>query len=584
MALPRNQQEDTSRGTHSLLVFVLALFTTTIQTTPAMAQVYSVTPEEFCDVPTSTTVVESCPANNDGDWTPIFERMMDDPICSPPYSTASSETLRNKYEGCHVKLACDFTYRFTSTLDVCRPIRFEGCDGGAAVPTSRFSFAQSDPTGIKTFQTCPRSGVIGDGSGASFEYLGILAATAPQSGDTGAGIQMDRRAYVSHVVIDSFMDGIRIDSGTGTNANAFGIEHTRLTNAGRFGLYVRGADTNAGNIVGLSVEQACSQAGAWTQGSPAASTSYVCAGIYDNSFLGNTYVGSHVASIENTGGTSNCSTHTYYPSYLIGVGLDGTINNNTRTVLFGPYEESSGCSDGTGTKQGVYSEVRGTSIIVGGRVNNHPALENLSLNNNSGGTLRFNNPSTWADTDQANLTFGSLGLVSGYRNVLQFGAWDSNGTTCTVNSDCTDSICIGSICADHTDTWRLGYNDLRKTWEFVYGGLSVPALGFTTDVSTYGSNTLRKDTVWLSGPNLGGVGSGYYVGPTNAPIWMGTGPCGTLPTVTDIPPGSRYRCTDKVTSGDVVEYFLSCTTSGAARNGNACTTGSKGWVAISTLP
>ena len=121
---------------------------------------------------------------------------------------------------------------------------------------------------------------------------------------TAHGIDMQARMVLRNCAIYGFGgNGINIvaDSGVRTNANNWVIENcTSLVNGGH-GLYVSGADSNAGYCHMLDA----SNNGGW--------------GIYDNSFLGNTYIACHTAS--NVAG----------PYQSIGA--------NARSIFIGCYSE-----------------------------------------------------------------------------------------------------------------------------------------------------------------------------------------------------------------------------------------------------
>lgn len=119
--------------------------------------------------------------------------------------------------------------------------------------------------------------------------LSINSLGGPSSGNTplgGNGINLRARAYISGVEVKNFpLDGIRVVAvavgptpDNAGNANGFSIENCRLLENDRAGLYVDGPDANAGNVKDVD---------------SSANGQY---GIYDSSFLGNTYIGCHTAS------------------------------------------------------------------------------------------------------------------------------------------------------------------------------------------------------------------------------------------------------------------------------------------------
>lgn len=101
----------------------------------------------------------------------------------------------------------------------------------------------------------------------------------------GHAIWLRARAVITDVTINAFPgNGINIVAGAGAggalegNANNWAIERVRVTNCHMSGIFVDLADVNAGYCLGAD----CSSNGRW--------------GIYDSSFLGNTYVACHTAN------------------------------------------------------------------------------------------------------------------------------------------------------------------------------------------------------------------------------------------------------------------------------------------------
>lgn len=126
-----------------------------------------------------------------------------------------------------------------------------------------------------------RTGTTGtDASGTIIENLTIRTTRNSPAVEGGFyGIYSDTRFTVRNCVITYFGDcGIAIIAGGGVgNANNWRIDNVRSAENGFHGLYVEGADANAG----LANRLDCSTNNGW--------------GIFDTSFLGNTYVGCHTA-------------------------------------------------------------------------------------------------------------------------------------------------------------------------------------------------------------------------------------------------------------------------------------------------
>lgn len=138
------------------------------------------------------------------------------------------------------------------------------------------------------------------------------------------GIWMRCRVSVSRVQINGFGgNGIQVaaDVNQGSihgNANCFEIDVARISNCKGHGLYIDGGDANAGNVKALDV----TENGGW--------------GIYDSSFLGNTFVGCHAAGN--------------------GLGPYKTDDPNARSLFLGCYSES-------GQNR---SEIQFPSMVIGG--------------------------------------------------------------------------------------------------------------------------------------------------------------------------------------------------------------------------
>lgn len=138
------------------------------------------------------------------------------------------------------------------------------------------------------------------------------------------GIRMRGKIAVRGVQVRGFGgNGIHVvaDVNPGPNhgnANCFEIDVARITNCKGHGLYIDGGDANAGNVKALDV----TENGGW--------------GIYDSSFLGNTFIGCHAAGN--------------------GLGPYKTDNPNARSLFLGCYSEG-------GQNP---SEIQFPSMVIGG--------------------------------------------------------------------------------------------------------------------------------------------------------------------------------------------------------------------------
>lgn len=164
----------------------------------------------------------------------------------------------------------------------------------------------ADSHGLK-FESLTSAG--GDQKGSDSSMVQGITLRQKAGGVTGDGIRAHSRVTIKDCGIWDFGgNGISIRA-TGSapagddfgNANCFHIEYTTCVNNGASGIFVDGADANAGTVIGCD----CHNNGAW--------------GFHDSSFLGNTFIGNH-ASTNVSGG--------YFSD-----------NVTARTVFIGNYNE-----------------------------------------------------------------------------------------------------------------------------------------------------------------------------------------------------------------------------------------------------
>lgn len=228
------------------------------------------------------------------------------------------------YSGGNTILVPQGTYYLSGQLSISKQIILRGVTtpDGNAWSGSILKFA-TGTTGIRIYDY--RTSPVGtDAGGTTIENLTIRTTrnTAVQEANCH-GVHADTRFTVRNCVVTYFGDcGINIVATSGGspngNANNWRIDNVRCAENGYDGLYVDGADTNAGVAVRLD----CS--------------SNLRHGIFDSSFLGNTYVGCHTASNGNV-------------SYK-------TDNSNARNMFLGCYAESG---------QGAAEFVSPTSVVGG---------------------------------------------------------------------------------------------------------------------------------------------------------------------------------------------------------------------------
>jgi hypothetical protein len=161
----------------------------------------------------------------------------------------------------------------------------------------------------------------------------ICAASAPHS-DDAHGILMTSTAHLAGVTVENFEgDGIRIDasSDNATNpaaANQWRIDGGAALNNKGYGLFVRGADVNAG--LAMRFDSIGNHKGNYR----------------DSSFLGNTYIACH------------SDVGVDVPSYQSGYNDEARTQQNVlnRSLYLNCYEED-----------GQYADLGANSIWIGGQ-------------------------------------------------------------------------------------------------------------------------------------------------------------------------------------------------------------------------
>lgn len=210
------------------------------------------------------------------------------------------------------------TYRFSRPLHITRQVVIEGAGGNGSFGATVLRF-DSGAHGI----IVDRPTTSPDGGRGDWSVIRDVVVQAAGKAGTAHGVTLHARAELINLLVNGFAgNGIHIDCDVnydpGTNANNWRISGGRVTGCNGHGLFTDGGDSNAGVCVGLD----SSSNGGW--------------GIYESSFLGNTYVGCHTAV--NAAGAYRCD------------------NPSARNVFIGCYSEG-----GQPTSSIVYP-----SLVLGG--------------------------------------------------------------------------------------------------------------------------------------------------------------------------------------------------------------------------
>jgi len=201
----------------------------------------------------------------------------------------------------------DTGYYLSKTLNLKRIVHIEGMYGHIENTSGcRLIFAP-DTRGVivnryNTIDDTVEATPSGRADGS--KIIGVSVISQGGSDINAHGIWLRARAVVDNMRVHGFPgNGIQVvASSRGTaevegNANNFSISNMRITGNGRHGVYVDGADANSGYAIGLD----CSGNGR--------------SGIFDSSFLGNTYIGCHVATNGVATAGNNAADQSSFVSY-----------------------------------------------------------------------------------------------------------------------------------------------------------------------------------------------------------------------------------------------------------------------------
>lgn len=262
---------------------------------------------------------------------------------------------------------------------------------------------------------------------------------------TAHGIDMQARIKLRDVSIDGFGgNGINIvaDVAANTNANLWVADTVSVTGCGGHGLYVQGGDANAGFAIGIN----SSGNGGW--------------GVYDSSFLGNTYVGCHTAS--NT------------------MGAYKSDNENARNVFLGCYSEGGQPASVIDAQSMVIGGLHGAGLSGSGYFAVDGGFDRLTSKNGSG------NPEI------------AIGTGTGT-------GWDSSGVLALKDPANTT---LPTVLKWITGRWKMMWANLDagEILSF-YTGSATVANGYPRDLSTTGGLGFRNGYYAGSGMKYRGIAS-----------------------------------------------------------------------------
>ena len=176
------------------------------------------------------------------------------------------------------------TYYMSAGFELKRSVKLFGQSSGqpsSSMATLKFA-ADSHGFVVNRYNTLGGTTVTGTTGADSTTIEGLNIFSNGGTDTSKHGIYLRARASIKNVQIDGFPgNGINIVASAGAggagegNANNWFIQTARITNNHVHGIYVNGADVNAG--VGIGIDVTANRQ--W--------------GIFDSSFLGNTWMGCH---------------------------------------------------------------------------------------------------------------------------------------------------------------------------------------------------------------------------------------------------------------------------------------------------
>lgn len=379
-------------------------------------------------------------------------------------------------------------YYLSGTFKVDRNIKLIGAGSpyGNDEGSSRLEFAKNcDGILLVDYRDSPNNK---QGSGMVIQDLSIQPKAG---GTTGSGVSMKTTARLVNLYCCGWPEhGIKIDASTSytpaSNANIWYVSGCTTSSNTLHGLYVKGADANAGacyshNAIGN---------GGW--------------GIYDSSFLGNTYVGCHTSS--NVAGSYksdnpnarnmflNCYSEGGQPSAAVvapAMIIGGLIDAGTSPALLGGLGPSFYYQGGVGADTFYLGYNQAATSGVG-----------MSFSDTQGAF-----PWTFVKTvGRWGYQWASLGTPGGFQ-FYDRTATPANGYARDLSSASSPSGSYGAIgVAEH---YFGAYSQMK--WRGL--GSSAPASG------TY----LQGDIVWNTAPTAGGYVGWVCVSGGSPGTWKGFG-------------------------------------------------------------
>ena len=347
-------------------------------------------------------------------------------------------------------------YYLSSTIVLTNQVQLYGDTSGYGYTLGPTLIFPAGITGIYAHTTTGAGNYTGAGSIIQGLSLQGTAGSADAIG--GHGIYSQTTILVRNVYIHDFVgNGITINadtSGSGYNygnANGWSIKDVTVQNCYN-GIYIHGGDANAGNGSAINV------------------TSATNCGIYDSSFLGNTWLGCQVVSTGPAFKTDNPNARTLFVGCYAegGAGLSSIL---APSMVLGGILSTSG------------SFVDSTSAFIGNGIAGYGLISSVTFNAPTF-TLGYSQPLT----SGTGLSFPDTSGTYSWTFAKQTGSWGYQ--------------------------WAGGGTPGNPEHFSFYDRNATPANGYARDVSSASSPTASAGAV--------GIGQ-HYFGNNSQMLWRGLG-------------------------------------------------------------
>jgi len=304
--------------------------------------------------------------------------------------------------GCRIVFSAAKTYDFRSTAPICTSVTIEG----ESYDTRIVAHGVTAFRIYHQFEDCPFTTDRDMQPRATIQML-LIQGTSPGPG-VRVGIQSGAPVTLENLDVRSFTQNLRFRCGLDANTNCNGsyIANVRSHLAQHAGVYLGGPDANTISFFKLSVDTSCRQAEQFHDLDSVHCAAFPqrpecqdreCANIVNESFLGNEFYGTHVATARGADGT-------WYPNIL-------DLGFNNASTWSGTY-----CEGGTPFKNWI----AGRTTSTGGNCK----FDQRSGGQRSGSRMNgFVIEQTWRE-DPTLWTHMATGVFAGaHTGILQMGGF-----------------------------------------------------------------------------------------------------------------------------------------------------------------